>query len=175
MRKPLLLAVLLAAGPALSADFTGSWSSVDKVCKYACTKENPEPDFEVRISITLVQRGKIVCGYRYQNTLADKVFTSPLRGQLTGKILEVEEGEPEFGEIEEGSDSATGSKASGYPFRIAILNRFRLSPRGMAALTERGSPYMVFTREPFSSADKSRFLQESNAYLAKCFSYERGK
>lgn len=165
------LTIFALASPALSADFTGQWSSADKVCKYACTKEDPDPDFEVRISITLVQRGQVVCGYRSQNSLSDHVSISPLRGELRGGILEVEEGKQDFGTTEEAGTSA----ASGYPFGVVDTSRFRLSRKGMSALTESGHPFMHFKHEPFVAEDKSNFLQENKAYLEACFSNNRRK
>lgn len=149
------MAALLLSWPAAAIDFTGAWTRTDKVCKHACTQEEPDPDFEIRMSIVLIQRGSVVCGLRDQNTLSDRIVTMPLRGTVVGASMELEQGEALF------------DGEPGYPFKVEDRSWFGLQ-RGK--LAEGGArPFATYQREPFPASDQQRYLAQNAAFFDACF------
>lgn len=130
-----------------AAEFNGSWVATDHVCKRGCTKENPEPDFEVRMGIVLMQHGAVVCGLRNQNDLSDRAFMIPLRGVAKGAAVELDVGEAIF------------DNYPTFPFKIESRSRFLLKRGTLIETTASGVPFQHFSADPLpSSAELNRAL-----------------
>ena len=135
--------------------FAGRWFRVGHVCKYACTKENPDEDFEVRISLVLVQKGVIVCGIRYQNDLTDKVVLAGIRGKIESNKLIMQTG------------SLDNEEMPAFPLQY---------PTPSVMHTKKGHLYDSmgiddFSGEPFSFAEQMEFMQrdELRDFFGACF------
>lgn len=163
LRRTLLAAFLALPLLAQAANLAGAWAATDRVCKRACTKEDPEPDFEIRTGIILIQRGSIVCGLRNQNTLADKSITIPLRGWLKGSHVEIESGEARYDD-----DEPT------FPFKVESRGRLLLKRRVLIEATSEGHEFAKYKPEPQSPAEAKQYLEANRAYFDACFASRHG-
>ncbi|TAK92050.1 MAG: hypothetical protein EPO06_02220 [Burkholderiaceae bacterium] len=156
-RKTLFTAACTLPLFAHAANFTGAWQAKDHVCKFACTTEDPNPDFEIRIGIILIQRGSLICGLRFQNTLADKSTTIPLRGLLKGTYVELESGEALY------NDEPV------FPF--VVENRTRLLRKGhiLVEASSTGNQFAKYQPKPFSPVETRQYVEANNTYFEACF------
>lgn len=161
-RRALFATVCALPLLAHSAGFTGMWSATDHVCKLACTKEDPEPDFEIRIGIVLIQRGTLICGLRNQNTLADKSTTIPLRGLLKGSHMELESGEALY------DDEPV------FPFAVESRTRLLLKGHLLVEASSEGNQFAKYEAKPFSPTEAKRYVEANSAYFEACFSSKSG-
>lgn len=157
IQRSLLSAALSLPLLVHAAAFTGSWSTTDFVCKRACTKEDPEPDFEIRIGIILVQRGAVVCGVRNQNDLSDRSTTIPLRGVVKDGTLALDAGEP------------SGDGAPHFPFKVEGRTRFRLKGKTLVEASESGIDFAKYKARAFPTADMQRYVDANSGYFNACF------
>jgi len=141
--------------PAAAIDFTGACTRTDKVCKHACTQEEPEPDFEIRMGIVLLQRGSVVCGLRDQNTLSDHIVTTPLRGTVIGPSVELEQGEALFDE------------EPSYPFKVEDRSWFGLQRGQLVEGVARR--FATYQRQPFPASEQQHYLSRNAAFFDACF------
>lgn len=133
------------------------WTATDMVCKFACTKEEPDPDFEIRFGIILVQRESVVCGLRNQNTLTDKVITIPLRGKVVGPSLELESG------------PALQDDEPTFPFKVESRSRLRIEQGVLIEASVGGPEFAKYEPQPFSPAEQRAYVQSNSAFFDACF------
>lgn len=154
--------ICLASASAGAASFSGRWSTSDQVCKSACTKEAPEPDFEVKMQIVLIQKGSIVCGLRDQNNLSGKIAMAGLRGTAIKDRLDIEQGDDVFDETPI------------FPFKVSEKYVLRLSKNRLLQQMERQGTritYETYIRQSFSAREQKAYMddEENRTFFDKCF------